>query len=144
MLVINVALVLLLAKCFLWPTDDPREEWWPSEWGVPWHPSTRSWASVAAERKAQLAKSRPSDGVIAGGGAQGEAVSTPYVPARPARLKYPILWAAPFFSRSGKASAREGAGNGVARCLQLRGSACRGGLRQLGMHHTPHHAHCMH
>jgi hypothetical protein len=90
----HLALMLVLAKVLLWPTSDPREEWWPAYWGVPWSTSSKSWAVVAAEQKAELVnRGLPP--------IQPRIVNQPLPTLRPPRLPYPVLWAAPFFSRSG-------------------------------------------
>ncbi len=124
-----LALGLLFAKCALFPTDNPREEWVPARWGVPWSHSSQSWAALAARRKAQLLQDAaeqeggqevnitslwarlgsiqaphgsvgsPSASQPGHHGAHGHAGG-----GKPPRLKYPVLWAAPFFSRSGERS----------------------------------------
>ncbi len=90
---VHIALVYALAKVVLFPTDNPQEDWVPSKWGKPWSTGPNSWANIASRRKALLKELdslsfQPPDSTQ---------LATP-----PKRLKYPILWAAPFFSRSGE------------------------------------------
>lgn len=91
-----LAALAALCRLFLFPAPDPRHSWVPPEWGKPWRDGEQPWAVQAAVRKAELAALSTNSTSIR------QQPPGSYAGARPVRLKYPVLWAAPFFARSGE------------------------------------------
>lgn len=77
---------------YRWTQDfQERNEWSPVEWGLPWDPANNSWAVIASQRKAATSRH-----------ASTPAIFPENLSGLPVRLKYPVLWAAPFFTHSGE------------------------------------------
>lgn len=94
-IIVTVAATFVLA--FVWRQlnwDPHQEEWAPRAWGTPWGSLSPSWAESAARRK-------PASDVPVSEATRLKLLKAASL-SSPVRLKYPVLWAGPFFTHSGE------------------------------------------